>query len=257
MRFYLGTHEPSWLARIDVPLFISRRRLARIKRWPRALGPWCMDSGGFTELSMGGRWTVGPSQYIDEIRRAQTEIGGLAWAAPQDWMCEPAVLRMTGLTVAKHQALTVESVMRLRDAVGSTVIPVLQGWRVHEYMDHAEQYARAGIDVCTEPVVGVGTVCRRQSTREGVEIIRTVAAAGVHVHGFGVKITGLRATRDALTSADSMAWSFAARRAPPMAGCSHASCANCMKYAIAWRARLLAAPAQRSLWGGADPATNG
>ncbi len=65
MRFYLGTHHASWLGRTDVPLFVSRRRLAGIRRLPRALGPWALDSGGFTELSMFGRWRTTAAQYVD------------------------------------------------------------------------------------------------------------------------------------------------------------------------------------------------
>jgi hypothetical protein len=30
--FYLGTHQPAWLARVRVPLFISRRRLSRLPK---------------------------------------------------------------------------------------------------------------------------------------------------------------------------------------------------------------------------------
>jgi hypothetical protein len=44
---------------------------------------------------------------------------------------------------------------------------------------------------------------------------------------------------DCLASADSLAWSFEARRAAPLPGCSHASCANCSRYATAWRERVL------------------
>jgi hypothetical protein len=44
---------------------------------------------------------------------------------------------------------------------------------------------------------------------------------------------------DCLASADSLAWSFEARRAAPLAGCSHANCANCLQYATAWRERTL------------------
>jgi hypothetical protein len=43
-----------------------------------------------------------------------------------------------------------------------------------------------------------------------------------------------------LKSADSLAWSYAARRRPPLAGCRHRTRANCPRYALAWRARLLA-----------------
>jgi hypothetical protein len=42
-----------------------------------------------------------------------------------------------------------------------------------------------------------------------------------------------------MLSADSLAWSFEARRAAPLAGCRHANCANCLRYAAAWRERTL------------------
>ena len=44
-----------------------------------------------------------------------------------------------------------------------------------------------------------------------------------------------------LRSADSMAWSFDARRSRtgPMKGCEHAKCNNCKRYALWWRERLL------------------
>ncbi len=45
---------------------------------------------------------------------------------------------------------------------------------------------------------------------------------------------------DCLKSADSLAWSFEARRSAPMAGCRQANCANCLRYATAWRERTLA-----------------
>jgi hypothetical protein len=43
-----------------------------------------------------------------------------------------------------------------------------------------------------------------------------------------------------------MAWSYAARRAPALPGCTgHRNCANCLAYATAWRARILAATTSR------------
>ena len=58
------------------------------------------------------------------------------------------------------------------------------------------------------------------------------------LHGFGVKTSGLTSCGRWLTSADSMAWSFRGRRVP---GCepSHPSEANCMRFALAWRERIL------------------
>jgi hypothetical protein len=82
MRFYLGTHQPAWLARdLGVPLLVSHRRLAGRRRLPRATGPWALDSGGFTELSLYGRWSTDAHAYVAAVRRYSEEIGNLDWAA--------------------------------------------------------------------------------------------------------------------------------------------------------------------------------
>lgn len=248
MLFYLGTHETSWLRDFGAPLFVSDRRLRLRKRLPRAAARWALDSGGFTELSQFGAWTTPEADYIARTRRYADEIGQLDFAAPQDWMCEPTVLEQTGLTVRDHQDRTIRSVLSLRaSAPDLPWIPVLQGWELPDYLRHIDDYARHGIDLRAEPVVGVGTVCRRQSTAEGSQIVRAIARQGIRVHAFGFKLTGLARVRDVVASADSMAWSYAARKCAPLAGCSHASCANCRKFAGAWRDRVVAEPRQWSL----------
>jgi hypothetical protein len=60
------------------------------------------------------------------------------------------------------------------------------------------------------------------------------------LHGFGVKKKGLARYGTVLASADSMAWSSAARHDPPLPGCTHESCQNCARYAMRWRQDLLA-----------------
>ncbi len=105
---FLGTHEPSWLRSAGVPLFISHRRLMRLKRTlPVAIAPFALDSGGFSELSLYGGWKTTPSDYVDAVIRYDREIGMLQFAAPQDWMCEPEMLQRTGMTIVEHQRLTV------------------------------------------------------------------------------------------------------------------------------------------------------
>jgi hypothetical protein len=240
MRFFLGTHQVDWLRKVTFPLFVSRRRLVRLKSWPRAAGPWALDSGGFTELSMYGRWTVRPSQYAAEVRRFREDIGNLLWAAPQDWMCEPHITARTGLTVAQHQDNTTVNLLELRHlAPDLPFIPVLQGQTVGDYLRHVDGYARAGVDLTAEPVVGVGSVCRRQGTAEAGQIARDLSALGLRVHMFGAKTLGLRLYGDVIASSDSLAWSRAARFRPPMAGCPHVTCANCLKFASLWRSQLL------------------
>ena len=97
MKFYLGTHQPCWLARdLGIPLLVSHRRLADRRSLPRATHRWVLDSGGFTELSLHGRWRTDPATYVTAVRRYATEIGNLDWAAPQDWMTEDHVLAKQG-----------------------------------------------------------------------------------------------------------------------------------------------------------------
>jgi hypothetical protein len=220
-----------------------------------------LDSGGFSELSMFGRWATTPGEYVTAVLRYDEEVGGLDWAAPQDWMCEPQMLAKTGLTVVEHQRRTVAGFGDLTSrwaALSDTecpFMPVLQGWRLPDYERCADMYADAGVDLRAAPVVGVGSVCRRQATGEIAEILAALAERDLLLHGFGVKAAGLAAARPYVVSADSMAWSFGARRRPPLPGCvSHRNCANCLRYALAWRERVLSGsdrPEQLRLGGAA------
>jgi len=133
--FFLGTHQPGWLARLDVPLFVSHRTLRSRRTLPCAHARWALDSGGFTELSLYGGWQTTPAAYTEAVARYAAEVGQLAWASPQDWMCEPVMLQRTGRTVADHQARTVENYCTLRQlAPGLPFIPVVQGWRLGDYL---------------------------------------------------------------------------------------------------------------------------
>jgi hypothetical protein len=76
--------------------------------------------------------------------------------------------------------------------------------------------------------------------REALEIFGALRARlGDRLHAFGLKRQGLGLARHLLKSADSMAWSYRARRSPPLTGCTHKSCANCMIYALLWREETL------------------
>lgn len=88
--FYLGTHQPGWLTKAGVPLFISHRRLAGYRRLPRARAGWALDSGGFSEMSMFGEWRTTPATYVAAVERYDGQIGQLKWAAPPDWMAYSA-----------------------------------------------------------------------------------------------------------------------------------------------------------------------
>lgn len=273
IHFFLGTHLPSWLAQSPVPLFVSHSRLRGRRTLPRAIIPWALDSGGFTEVTQHLGYRDSPKVYAQAIRRYQEEIGQLQWAAPQDWMCEIYALGRTGLTTRQHQEKTVQNFLDLKSIDPTLpVIPVLQGYsdenpppglmdrkQVEEvrarkgmrsdYRDCIDIYTSYGVDLRDYPLVGLGTVCRRQNL--GTPVLLSLDRqtyelqhAGVRFHGFGFKATGLEAVegmhffgkqhghRPLLGSADSMAWSFAARRDRGDPRHPHKKCSSCLVRAL-------------------------
>lgn len=245
--FYLGSHQTNWLPNVEVRLFISHRRLAQRKVLPKARTGWALDSGGFSELSLYGGWRTSPEEYVAAIRRYDREIGKLEWAAPQDLMTEPAMLARTGLTVLDHQRMTVANFVLLeqlwaRDEWSDCPIqPTLQGQTVADYLRCWDMYGEAGVDLSNYPLVGVGSVCRRQHSEEIREVMHALRDRDplVPLHAFGVKLKGLKLFGDQIASFDSLAWSFNARKNPKLEGCSHARCSSCLKWALGWRSKIV------------------
>lgn len=237
MKFFTGLHQPSDAQHFDAA-FISVNRLRTRKGALPAGGPWIMDSGAFSELARHGRYTSTPQEYAAEVRRwASNGSAPLLAAVTQDWMVEPAMLQKTGLTVADHQRLTIERFDQIKTAIDGAcyLMPVLQGWTVDDYLRHITLYGDARLPYGAW--VGVGSVCKRQGDPVAIaRILRAIKAAhpDLRLHGFGVKTTSLQhpEIRDLLYSADSMAWSFAAR----WEGRNR----NCWREAKAWTERMLA-----------------
>lgn len=271
-QFYLGLHHPhrlsdprmrgraAFLCRNAV---IDRRTGQYRKTFPRlaAGAAFGVDLGGFTELQKRGRWTVSASACIDFLDRVWEEVGEYDFACHRDWMCEQIIINGgvvkgqtfvgTHLDVKTHQRLTVRDFLDMRArAPKRRIAPTIQGGTVVEYLRCVRMYQTAGVDLHAEPVVSVGSVCRRQSTAEATEIIRALYGEGLtNLHGFGFKITGLRNCWDMLQTADSMAAFYRGR----MAGrpCPHRAewgrcdpktgellqpknCGNCFAFALEW-----------------------
>lgn len=234
MIFYLGIHRPLWMELTDIPLFVSHNVLRNKRNLPRAKGRWSLDSGAFTEISTHGKWTIKPIRYLVRARRFRDEIGKMDWAAIQDWMCEPWILKKTGLTVKKHQSLTVDSFVELSSRDSSIPwIPILQGWNPNDYSRHREMYEKRKIDL-SKHVVGIGSVCRRNLGQEIRHIVSN--HADLKLHGFGIKVAEISTK---FFSTDSMAWSYGARFKEPLPGHNHSSCANCLEYALMWRNKIV------------------
>lgn len=210
--FFVGLHQPSD-ARHFERAFVSVNRL-RSRKSDFPARDWIMDSGAFTEVTTHGGYRSGVAEYAAQIRR-WGRCGTMLAAVSQDWMCEPFVLVKTGLTVRDHQRLTVERYDALLDAdPGALVLPVAQGYLPDDYRRHLELY---GDRLSEGQWVGVGSVCKRNgSARETAAVLDAIyeERPDLRLHGFGLKLTSLAspAVRRRLYSADSMAWSYSARK---------------------------------------------
>ncbi|CAM5261122.1 hypothetical protein SHIRM173S_07371 [Streptomyces hirsutus] len=239
MRFYLTTHKRHWVKLTDVPLFLKSEHFTAAAKLYPALGPYAVDSGGFSELQRHGTWTRTPRQYVQDLRRIWECVGPYDWAAPQDWMCEdliihggtagPNVFVGTHLSVAEHQRRTVANFLELRSlAPDLRIAPVLQGSTVPEYERCVELYERAGVNLHQEPTVGLGSVCRLQSTRQGAAIVTAIGrpraeAARLRIQdprsGTGRAPAGVRGLRRL---------ELPRPQAAPAVGHPHKNCANCL-----------------------------
>lgn len=214
VKFYVGLHQPADAQHFDLAC-ISINRLRR-RRKAIDCGDVLVDSGAFTELERHGRYRHGVEEYAAEIRRLHDAgVVKISAAVAQDYMCEPWMLAKTGLTILEHQRLTVERYDALISCeLPVPVLPVLQGFSRADYADHIRQY---GDRLKFGMWVGVGSVCKRQGDpRAIIAVLQTIRAgrSDLRLHGFGVKKTALMhsGVRECLYSADSMAWSFAARK---------------------------------------------
>lgn len=242
MRFFTGLHQPSDASEFDAA-FISVNRL-RNRKAPIRARDWIMDSGAFTEISTHGTYRHSVSEYAAEIRRWSKNGGVLLAAVAQDYMCEPWILDKTGLSVPDHQRLTIERYDDLlrEDVGGVYIIPVLQGYAPADYVLHVRQY---GERLAHGAWVGVGSVCKRNGDPRSIEAVLLAIKSerpDLRLHGFGLKTTALASglVRELLYTADSMAWSFSARK--------QGRNGNDWREAKRWASRIEQMPTQRQLF---------
>lgn len=213
MRFFIGLHQPSDAKNFKAA-FISVNRL-KDRKGSFEVGDWIMDSGAFTIVNKYGGYPSPEEEYAAQIVR-WSKNGNLLAAVAQDYMCEAFVLKKTGMTVEAHQWMTIGRYDRLRWLVPKSIhiMPVLQGYAPSDYVNHIRLY---GARLKPGMWVGVGSVCKRNGDARAIEAVLCAIKTerpDLKLHGFGLKTTALRSglVRSCLETADSMAWSFAARR---------------------------------------------
>ncbi len=241
MRFFTGLHQPSDAQHFDAA-FVSVHRI-RKRKGPFAVGDWIMDSGAFSTILNHGGYPHPVTEYAEQIKRWSGN-GNLLAAVAQDYMCEAHMLKITGMTVEQHQLLTIErydDLMRC-DCGGVYVMPVLQGYTPSDYVTHLRMY---GDRLQPGAWVGVGSVCKRNGDPAAIEAVLQAIKnerPDLRLHGFGLKTTALSSglVRRLLHTADSMAWSFAARY--------EGRNANDWREAKRWTERIAAQPYQEPLF---------
>ena len=229
MMFLTGMHHPSDAAKVPAA-FVSVHTVAKRKSGFPAKR-CVLDSGGFTTIAKHGGYPEPVEAYAAQIRKVRGWLRGrLLGAVSQDYMCEAKMLERTGLTIEDHQRLTIERYDALMqcDVAGTRIIPVLQGYAPADYAAHVLAY---GSRLKHRAWVGVGSICKRNSNPHAIAAVLLAikkVRKDLRLHGFGIKITALslQLVRDLLFSADSMAWSFAAR----MAGRNGNDPAEAVKY---------------------------
>jgi hypothetical protein len=225
-RFFLGISDLNRTLNLD-SIFVSANRL-----WERAPVPmgceWVMDSGAFTEIWSHGRYLHSVADYAYLIRQwMRYNSHTMLAAVAQDYMCERVICakvlgkdEIDGRTwvrqIREHQRLTIERYDALiaEDVGGAYIMPVLQGFTPRQYVRHLRAY---GPRIAQGAWVGVGSVCKRQGNIKAIlAVLRAIKAErpDIRLHGFGVKSTALACPEvvELLYSADSMAWSFQARK---------------------------------------------
>ena len=202
------------------------------RKSPIKVGRWMMDSGAFTQITKYGNFVMSPADYVRLAVRFQ-DCGDLACIVTQDYMCEPHVIRMLKdrgkeASVRIHQRKTVERYIEIMDEAVKqnlkvSVMPVLQGWEVEDYVDHLIMYAKMLSDLkyqrcglwknpfldkpCWHPYkgtllnakqwIGIGSTCKRNRNPEIVSQILdqlhgAMGAFGFkqsRIHLFGYKTT--------------------------------------------------------------------
>ena len=208
--FFVGVHN---LQHLDIlpQCCISFLRL-RQRRKELKLNDWIMDNGAFSQISSDGDYSVSISEYASKIKR-WSSCGNLLAAVSQDFMCEPEILTKCRATVREQQFKTCDRYHKLLNQLENVVylLPVLQGWHPEDYLSHLAMY-----DFAPNSWVGVGSVCRRQRSAAIEQIVGAIKnmRPDLRLHLFGVKTSALSfpLLHHWIYSADSAAWSYAARR---------------------------------------------
>lgn len=166
---------------------------------------WFLDSGGFTLLSKWEEYLFSIDKYANLILKKKP-----TYAATMDYPCEP---ELSNISVKEKIALTVENARRMIENYnfnGTTIVPVIQGWKLSDYKECIDQYRQYGL---LGDYVAFGSMCRRMSIKEARRLVIKLTDylwrfCDANCHFFGFKILFLKdfAIQQRVFSVDTAAW---------------------------------------------------
>ena len=199
-KFFLGIPYPTMVIKVEwKQYFLSFNRISDDRKSNFAISDWVADSGAFTLLSKHGKFPFTPEQHAAKINR-WSKCGNLLAAVCADWLCSPLVLEKTGLSVTRHQELTVANYLVLRNLTSTYIMPSLQGATVEDYQNHLALY---GDSLAPDQWVGVGSLVGLPAGKIAA-ILKAIKAdrPDLNLHAFGCDcledIAGLAYSADAM-----------------------------------------------------------
>ena len=205
----------------------STQRGKFIRRNPPEHTRFFLDSGGFSCLNRYRDYPWTPEAYRSLIWHYKPD-----YVATMDYPCEPEIKRLIPLGSGEASRALETNYSRIRATVflaiwlleqdlpaHTTVVPVIQGYTLEEYLTCVDLYEKHGIFDIAD-YFAIGSMCRRWRVEEIAKLVTGIVDyvwsthPNVRFHLFGLKLSALknRAIFERAYSVDSAAWSLNPKR---------------------------------------------
>lgn len=170
-----------------------------------------VDCGGFGESMTEGYYSKSDIEYLEYIEKVNPSFFAL-----RDYSCSPKVLREHEFTVNTQIDRTLVNHLTLLNLletkqfnIKSKPIPVIQGWKVKDYLYCIELYEKYNL---ISDYMAIGSIKGNKQMKKIISAVKK-EIPGIKLHGFGVTISDLKnkSIWDYLYSGDSGSWDFTAR----------------------------------------------
>jgi hypothetical protein len=168
----------------------GRREWRRKHKFRSNFGVKWLDCGGFTMLNQYSEYPFSTINLANLIAYLRPDF-----YVPKDYPCEPQISRSLGL-MNNHERIeaTIKNAAELAEWEGQlrgTMIPVIQGYSLEEYLYCLDLYDQAGL---IRDYMAVGSMCRRVNDDELGWLIPGIYYAAQRLgcsklHFFGLKLS--------------------------------------------------------------------